>query len=368
MYYLDNSSTTKVKYDTVLKITPYFHTRYLNPNSANLNSAKILKEIQRVREQIALEINCEPDEIYFTSGGCESNSWAINILHNIFPYAITTSPIEHHSVLNACETIFKGNVNYLSVDHFGRVNLNLLDEMLINSKECVSIMHGNNEIGTLQELFDIGMICKEHGTIFHTDAVQTFGHCKIDVKGCNIAMLSASGHKFGAPKGVGFLYIRNDIPVTPLIFGGEQERGMRGGTTNVPGIIGMGEALRIPKTDNDAMLMYFDASIKQKVSGCIETGSPSYRVPNHLSYCIKNIDSKTLVALLDEYGIVCSAGSACNSGNSEPSYVLKALGISDNYINGAIRFTFGSDAYSIADINYITDKIAECVSILRKQN
>lgn len=368
MYYLDNSATTKVKSDITLEMIPYLSQRYFNPNSRNNEAARISKEIQKVREQIALELNCEPNEIYFTSGGCESNSWAINILHNIFPYAITTSPIEHHSILNACETLFKGNVNYLSVDHYGRVNLNLLDEILINSKECVSIMHGNNEIGTLQELWDIGMICKEHGTIFHTDAVQTFGHCEIDVKKCNIAMLSASGHKFGAPKGIGFLYIRNDIPVIPLIFGGEQERGMRGGTTNVTGIISMGKALEIPRINNNETLVYFNTLLKQKVKNCIETGWPSNRVPGHLSYCFKDIDGQSLVAMLEEYGIICSSGSACNSGSSEPSYVLRSIGVSEKYINGSVRFTFGDNIYTKNDIEYITNRISDCVDILRNQN
>lgn len=380
--YLDNSATTKVRSEVLEAMKPYFTSQYFNPDSPYYQAREVKKEVERVRELIAEEIGADADEIFFTSGGCEANTWAMKIFHDKGVKDILTTPIEHHSIHNAIrEYIGEPIFAQLEEDSNskvsnGRIDIDELDFILKRLEiQGMSVIHANNEIGTIQCTPLIAGMCEEYNIPFHTDAVQAFMHTPINVDEIGAQMLSASGHKIGAPKGVGFLYIRKDYQdgVRPLICGGQQEYGLRGGTTNVPAIIGFGKAIEITKKKNKLFTKDKFGSIIEKsllnASGLdvMFTGSVVRRLPHHISMCFRDINGQQLVALLAEKGIMCSTGSACNSGTTEPSYVLQALNIPEQFINGAIRLTWSNDVTD-KDAITVATAIEECVKILRSQN
>lgn len=381
--YLDNSATTQVSKEVLEAMKPYYTSEYYNPDSLYYQAREVKKEVGKVRELIAEEIGADSDEIFFTSGGCEANTWAMKIFHDKGATEVLTTPIEHHSVHNAIKE-YVGEPLYTELDtdnlvdnrtiSNGRVNIDEMDFLMKRlSIHGVSIMHGNNEIGTVQSLPLIANICEDYNVPLHSDCVQTFMHVPIDVDTFGLQMLSASAHKIGGPKGVGFLYIRRSFQddVKPLICGGQQEQGLRGGTTNVPGIIGFGKAIELAKKRQNKLLT------KSEFGDIIElnllnahgldvmfTGSIVHRLPNHLSMCFRDISGQQLVTMLAEKNILCSTGSACNSGSAKPSDVLTAIDIPKQFINGAIRMTYSTDLTK-EDAIRVSEAIEDCVECLR---
>lgn len=384
--YLDNSATTQVQKEVYEAMIPYYTSKYYNPDSSYYQAREVKSEIEKVRELIAEEIGADSDEIFFTSGGCEANTWAMKIFSDKHFKQILTSPIEHHSIENAIreyidEPIFarleKDNLVADRKISNGQIDVDELDFILKRlTIDGATIMHGNNEIGTVQSIPLLAGLFEEYNIPFHTDAVQTFMHIPIDVDTMGVQMLSASAHKIGGPKGIGFLYIRKDFQtgVRPLICGGQQEQGLRGGTTNVPGIIGFGKAIELQKksrnklyTKNSFGAILEDALLNANGLDMMFTGSVTNRLPNHISMCFRDISGQQLVTMLAEKGIMVSTGSACNSGNSKPSHVLEAINIPKQFINGAIRITY-PDGLTDKDALYVVNAIEDCVNILRRQN
>lgn len=373
MIYLDNAATTPIKSEVLDAMMPYLKGDFGNASSAYTIGQVSRKAIEHAREQIASVIGAKPEEIYFTSGGSESNNLALYGTINL------VSAIEHPSV--------KGRAygRDLNVDEHGFADLEMLKGMLYLDWDTVSIQIANNEIGTIQPVEAIGKICRQYGVRFHTDAVQAFGQVPINVDKMNIDMLSASGHKFGAMKGVGFLYIRKGVKVVPLILGGHQERGLRAGTENVAGIVGMGVAAELANKTMEArmkkewglqslMIKRLTEEIENvKINGApiglspipgITTIPRANRLPNNISITIDGVNGETLVLLLDNMGICVSAGSACTSDSPEPSYVLKAIGLTDEQALSTIRITL-SDTTTEQEVHYTVDAIKKCVERLR---
>lgn len=380
--YLDNSATTEVSKEVFEAMKPYYTSQYFNPDSKYYQAQEVKVEVEKVRCLIAEEIGADPDEIYFTSGGCESNTWAIKNFIDKGYKDILSTPIEHHSIHKAIEvyggryfpTALETNElisnNYISN---GRIDTNELEYMLKRVPvQAASIIHGNNEIGTIQPIPLIAGMLEEYNVPLHVDAVQTFMHIPVNVDTMGVKMLSASGHKIGAPKGIGFLYIRHDFVqgIKPLICGGQQEQGLRGGTTNAPNIIGLGKAIEIMHNKNKLFTNNdFGSTIEQSLLDAngldlMYTGAVTLRLPNHISICFRDIDGQRLVAMLAEKGIMVSTGSACNSGNPEPSHVLKAINIPEQFINGAIRITYNNNNTKDEAIK-VAQAIEECVNLLR---
>ena len=384
--YLDNSATTQVSKEVCEAMKPYYTSKYYNPDSTYYQAREVKAEVEKVRNLIAEEINADPDEIYFTSGGCEANTWAIKILSDNGFNSIITTPIEHHSILNAINQYMKEPVYAkLEVDNnteygisTGKVDTDELEFMLKRIPvQSASIMMANNEIGTVQPIPMISGMLKEYGVSVHSDCVQSFMHLPIDVDTLGVDMLSTSAHKIGGPKGVGFLYIRkeweqNNINIKPLICGGQQEQGVRGGTTNVPAIIGFGKAIEIYRKNTNKLSTNesFGSTIESTLMNCKGldfklTGSMIHRLPNHLSLCFRDINGQQLVSMLAEKGILCSTGSACNSGNPKPSYVLEAINMPEQFINGAIRITWNTQNTKEQAV-MVAKAIEDCVTILRR--
>lgn len=362
MIYLDNAATTPIKEEVLAAMMPYLKGEYGNASSVYALGQASRKAIEHSREQIASVINASPEEIYFTSGGTESNNWALNEM------VCLVSDIEHPSVLK------RAYGETLPVDQHGFVNLVRLRNALGLDWDVVSVQFANNEIGTIQPVQEIGRLCKQHDVLFHTDAVQAFGHVPIDVRAMRIDMLSASGHKFGAPKGVGFLYVRKGITIKPFMRGGHQERGFRAGTENVAGIVGMGVAAelanktienRASKERTIRALMI--KRLEEEIPDAHDNGTLEEKdcLPGIISLTIDGIDGESLVMMLDAMGICISAGSACNSESIEPSHVLKAIGLTDEQAHSTIRISL-SDTTRVQEAHYTVDAIKRCVERLRK--
>lgn len=351
-YYFDNSATTRLDDEVLNEMLPYYTEYYGNASSIYKLGQKSKNKIESVRNKIAEILNTKSNEIYFTSGGSESNNLAIKgIMHaNIFKGKhLITSPIEHPSVLNTCKSLEEEGfeVTYLAVDEKGIINLESLKKSIRKDTVLVSIMLANNEIGTIEPIKEISNICHQNGVIFHTDAVQAIGNIKLDIKELGIDSLSLSSHKFYGPKGIGALYVRSGIKFKPLIDGGHQERQMRAGTENVPSIVGMGKALELVYSNLNGknkyikgLRDYFEENIK-KLPNVIINGDLNNRLPSISNITIKGVDSNTLVIGLDMRGIAISNGSACQSGSALPSHVLKAIGMSDDYLKSTVRISFG---------------------------
>jgi len=368
--YLDNAAAAKVYPEVAEEMKKYLTDEYGNPSSIHQLGDRAAEAIKMAREKIAKEIGAKPWEIIFTSGGTEANNLAINGLSiaNNKKKKIIISSIEHPSVSELCK--FLQNWGYkiveIPVDKEGIIDISKLEKEIDAETLLVSIMHVNNEIGTMQDIKKIGEICKQKRVYFHTDAVQSFGKLNIDVKNMNIDMLSASGHKIGGPKGIGFLYVREGIKISPIMIGGGQERGFRSGTENVPGIAGFAKALEIAKKVNKDKIIKLRYTLifeLEKIGGKIN-GSKTKRIYNNVNVSFPGIEGDTAVVFLSQKGIMCSTGSACKSKNLKESHVLSALGLTKKEIAGSLRFTLNEDI-SEKDINYIVSEVDKIVKKLR---
>ncbi len=370
--YFDNSATTKVRKEVLDKMFPYFMLEYGNPSSLYKLGRTARVAVEEARRNVANLINCDKNEIYFTSGGTESDNTALkgimNLDKNNGKHLITTK-IEHPAILNTCRTLEENGfkVTYLNVDKEGVINIEELNNSITEETVLISIMFANNEIGSIQPIEEIGKIAKKRGIIFHTDAVQACGNIDIDVKKLNIDMLSLSGHKIGAPKGIGALYVNKNIEFKNLIDGGHQEKDKRAGTENVPGMVGLGEACRLAKNDMKnhinklkTLRDYYFEKIKENILDVKTNGSIEHRLPGNANTSFKGINGGELLMKLDEKGICASAGSACSSGSSMPSHVLTTIGLTSEYLEGTLRVTFG-DENTKEDVDYLIESLVEII-------
>ena len=370
--YFDNSATTKVRKEVLDKMFPYFMLEYGNPSSLYKLGRTARVAVEEARRNVANLINCDKNEIYFTSGGTESDNTALkgimNLDKNNGKHLITTK-IEHPAILNTCRTLEENGfkVTYLNVDKEGVINIEELNNSITEETVLISIMFANNEIGSIQPIEEIGKIAKKRGIIFHTDAVQACGNIDIDVKKLNIDMLSLSGHKIGAPKGIGALYVNKNIEFKNLIDGGHQEKDKRAGTENVPGMVGLGEACRLAKNDMKnhinklkTLRDYYFEKIKENILDVKINGSIEHRLPGNANTSFKGINGGELLMKLDEKGICASAGSACSSGSSMPSHVLTTIGLTSEYLEGTLRVTFG-DENTKEDVDYLVESLVEII-------
>jgi len=373
--YLDNAATTRPYPEVIQAMIKFSEEKFYNPSSLYSLAMEVRREIEAARIKIAKTLNCSQEEILFTSGGTEANNWAIKGILQKYKSKgrhIITSTIEHHSVLNLCHYLAKKgwDVTFLPVDKYGLVNVNAVKEAIRDDTALVTIMFANNEIGTIEPIKDIASICREMGVIFHTDAVQAYGHLPIDVKDMNIDLLSASGHKFGGPKGVGFLYKNKDVDIATWAYGGAQEHSLRAGTENVAGIVGMGIAAEridknIEEQEKQASLRdYFIERVLGKIDNTHLNGHPQKRLANNISISFNFIEGESLMLLLDNFGIGVSTGSACASTSLEPSHVLLAIGLPHETAHGTIRFTI-SEETTKEDLDYTIEKLKVCVDKLR---
>ena len=377
--YFDNSATTKVKKEVMDKMFPYFVESYGNPSSLYALGRIAKAGIEEARKQVANLINCDKNEIYFTSGGTESDNTALKgimyLNKNKGKHLITTK-IEHHAILNTCKTLEENGykVTYLNVDKEGIIDLEELINAITKDTVLISVMFANNEIGSIEPIEKVGRIAKEKGIIFHTDAVQACGNAEIDVKKMNIDMLSLSGHKIGAPKGIGALYVNKTIEFKKLIDGGHQERDKRAGTENVAGMIGLGEACKIAKNNMEAHVHkvqklrdFYFSEIQNEIPDIQINGSMEHRLSGNSNISFKGIDGNELLMKLDEKGICASAGSACSSGSGMPSHVLTAIGVTSEYAEGTLRVTFG-DENTKEDVEYLVENLTQIVKEIRNKD
>lgn len=377
--YLDNAATTAVRPEVFEKMKPFFTEEYGNPSGLCQFAQKSKKAVEHARKQIASLLGAKPSEIYFTGGGSESDNWAIRGTAEALRKKgkhIITSKIEHHAVLHTCEYLERNGfeVTYLDVDSEGRISVDQLEQEIRPDTILISIMAANNEIGTIEPLQEIGAMAAKHGILFHTDAVQAFAHIPISVDEMNIGMLSASAHKFHGPKGIGFLYIRSGFRPENLIHGGAQERNMRAGTLNVPGIVGMGEAAALAFSDLEAEMerqaKIRDAFIRRildEIPDTVLNGPLEDRLPNNINLCFHFVEGESLLILLDRAGVCASSGSACASSSLDPSHVLLAIGVPEDVAYGSLRLSM-SDETTMEQMEYTAGQIAAAVSKLRSMS
>lgn len=372
--YMDFSATTYTKPEVLQEMLPYFTESFGNPSSLYSLSDNNKKAISVAREKVAKTINAEPNEIYFTSGGSEADNWALKgvaFAKKDKGNHIITTAIEHHAILNTCKFLEKAGfeITYLPVDEEGFINLEDLKSAITDKTILVSVMFANNEVGTIQPIKEIGAICREKKVLFHTDAVQAITHVPIDVKDMNIDLLSMAAHKFYGPKGVGALYIRKGLRIENLIHGGGQERSRRASTENVPGIVGMGKAIELAtanmEQEGKRLSALRDKLIKElleKIPYAKLNGPKdgTKRLPSNVNLSFIGVEGETLLLDLDDKGIYASTGSACASGDLEPSHVLLALGLSHGVAHGSLRLSLGEDTTE-EDVNYAIDIIPQIV-------
>lgn len=374
--YLDNAATTQVYPEVLDAMLPYFTEYYANPSSVYTFAAESAKAVNQARESVAGLLHAKPEEIYFTGGGSESDNWAIKAAAEAYGEKgkhIITSKIEHHAVLNTCAYLEKKGfeVTWLDVDEDGKINLSDLEAAIRPDTILISIMAANNEIGTVQPIREIGRIAREHGVLFHTDAVQAFGHIPLDVEEMNIDMLSASGHKINGPKGVGVLYIRKGVKIRSFIHGGAQERKRRAGTHNVPGIVGIGKAAELAartmgeRSKKETELRdYLIERVLKEIPYTRLNGHRSDRLPNNANFCFRFIEGESMLILLDQAGICGSSGSACTSGSLDPSHVLLAIGLPHEIAHGSLRLTL-SEKNTAEEIDYTVEELKKIIERLR---
>lgn len=379
LIYLDNAATTRTAPEVLEAMLPYFTECYGNPSSVYSFASKNKDEITKQREVIAEALGAKGNEIYFTAGGSESDNWALKATAEAYKDKgnhIITTKIEHHAILHTAEYLEKNGfeVTYLDVDENGVVNLEELKAAIRPETILISIMFANNEIGTIEPIKEIGEIAKEHGILFHTDAVQAFGQIPINVDECNIDMLSASGHKLNGPKGIGFLYIRKGVKIRSFVHGGAQERKRRAGTENVPGIIGIGAATKRAvttmkeRTEKEKELRdYMIERIENEIPYSKLNGHRTDRLPNNVNFSFRFVEGESLLIMLDMKGICGSSGSACTSGSLDPSHVLLAIGLPHEIAHGSLRLTL-SDETTKEDIDYVVDSLKEIVAKLRSMS
>lgn len=374
--YLDNAATTKTAPEVVDAMLPYFTEFYGNPSSVYSFSNAAKEVVLKAREEIASFINVKPEEIYFTAGGTESDNWALKATAEAYEKKgkhIITTKIEHHAILHTCEYLEKKGfeITYIDVDENGVVKVDELKKAIREDTILISVMFANNEIGTIQPIKEIGAIAKEHGVLFHTDAVQAFGQMPIDAQDMNIDMLSASGHKLNGPKGIGFLYIRTGIKNRSFIHGGQQERARRAGTENVTGIAGLMAAVKRAKRIMNEKMAYEEKlrdylmdRIANEIPYCRLNGHKTRRLANNVNFSFRFIEGEALLLSLDAKGICASSGSACTSGSLDPSHVLLAIGLPHEIAHGSLRLTL-SEETTKEEIDYVADTLKEIVERLR---
>lgn len=373
LIYADAAATTRISPYVLEKMMPYLTEQFGNASAVHRIGRTARTAIEEARIHIASALSCKPDEIFFTGSGTESDNWALRGICTETggrKNHIITSSVEHHAVLHTCRYLEKHGyrVTYLPVSSSGKINPDDLKKAITAETALVSIMYANNETGVIQPVSDIGQICKNHDIPFHTDAVQAVGYEKIDVNARNISLLSVSGHKLHAPKGVGALFIRKDTPISNLLFGGAQENNMRPGTENTAAIVGLGAAFEKICSDHEEKTRYvenlrnrFEKNLSENKRISVN-GACEKRIPGISSITVKNADGERILLMLDLKGICASAGSACTSGSSSPSHVLKAMGLSNQDALSSIRFSF-DDNNTCEDIDYITENL---INIIRK--
>lgn len=379
LIYLDNAATTKTAPEVVEAMLPYFTEKFGNPSSVYSFAASNKEDITCQRERIAEVLGANANEIYFTAGGSESDNWALKATAEAYQDKgnhIITTKIEHHAILHTGEYLEKRGVEvtYLDVDEDGKVKLEDLKAAIRPTTILISVMYANNEIGTIEPIKEIGEIAHEHGILFHTDAVQAFGQVPINVDECHIDMLSASGHKLNGPKGIGFLYIRKGVKIRSFVHGGSQERKRRAGTENVPGIIGLGTAVkRAADTMEDRakketqLRDYLIERVLAEIPYCKLNGHRTDRLPNNANFSFRFIEGESLLIMLDMKGICGSSGSACTSGSLDPSHVLLAIGLPHEIAHGSLRLTLNEEITK-EEIDYVVESLKEIVSRLRSMS
>ena len=374
--YLDNAATTRVRPEVAAEVLPIMTEVFGNASSVHAFGREGKKALEKARVQVANAIGAKKEEIYFTAGGSEADNWALKgaaaQLKGKGNHIITTQ-IEHHAILHTCKALEKDGfkVTYLPVDEYGLVTAEQVEAAITPETILVSIMFANNEIGTVDPIKEIGAVCKAHKVLFHTDAVQAIGHVAVDVKDMNIDMLSMSGHKFYAPKGVGALYLRTGVRLQNLIEGGAQERSRRAGTENLPAIVGMGKAIELICEEMEeenaritAMRDRLIAGILEKIPDARLNGHPEKRLPGNVNVSIRFIEGEALLLSLDMAGIAGSSGSACTSGSLDPSHVLLAIGLPHEIAHGSLRLTLGRDNTE-KDVDYVLEQLPKIVERLR---
>lgn len=375
-YYFDNAATTPVREEVLQEILPYFREYYGNASSIYSIAKESKKALEAARAKVAAAIGATPDEIYFTAGGSESDNMALRGVVNASKKEkkhIITTKIEHHAILHTAEFLeTKGvDVTYLSVDEFGKISLEELENAICPETVLISVMFANNEIGTIQPIAEIGEIAKKHGVLFHTDAVQAVGHVPIDVEKLQVDLLSMSGHKLGAPKGIGAIYIRKGTRISPLIFGGAQEKKLRAGTENIAGIVGLGKAAELAVAEMEKTTKKLTALRDKLIHGILESipdsrlnGHPTDRLPGNCNISFSYIEGESLLLLLDALGIAASSGSACTSGSLDPSHVLMAIGLPHEIAHGSLRLTIDRENTE-EQVDFILEKLPGLVQRLR---
>jgi cysteine desulfurase len=374
--YLDHAATTYVKKEVLNEMMPYFSDIFGNPSSAHAFGREAKNAVNIARSRIASVLNADEKEIYFTSGGTESDNWAIKGIayaHRDKGRHIITTKIEHHAVMDSCEYLGKNGyeITYLPVDEYGLVTPEQVKEAIRPDTILVSIMTANNEIGTIEPIADIGAVTREKGVLFHTDAVQAAGSIPLDVKQLNADLLSISAHKFYGPRGVGALYIRKGVKIEKFLHGGAQERNKRATTENTPGIVGAGYALELAaehmQEESGRLVQLRDRLIKAVMADIPHAklnGHPIKRLPGNANFSFQGIEGEALLVMLDMNGIAGSSGSACMSGSFDPSYVLMATGMKEEQARSSVRLTLGA-VNTEADIDYTIDNLKEIVQKLR---
>ena len=376
MIYLDNAATTRTAPEVVEAMLPYFTEYYGNAGSIYGLAGESRKALLRARETISGTLGAEANEIYFTAGGSESDNWALKAVFEAWQDKgkhIITSRIEHHAVLHTCEYLEKmgARVTYLDVDSEGLVDPGQLERAIRPDTILISVMAANNEVGTIQPVKEIGEIAAAHGILFHTDAVQAYGHLPLAVQECHIDLLSASAHKFNGPKGAGFLYVGKKAGIRSFIHGGQQERGRRAGTENVPGIVGMAAAARRAhehmeeRAQKERMLRdYLIGRIEAEIPDVALNGHRTKRLPNNVNFSFADMEGETMLIMLDMAQICASAGSACTSGAVDPSHVLLAMGLSGERARGSLRLTL-SEENTREELDTVVEELARIVTRVR---
>ncbi|MDF2566084.1 MAG: Cysteine desulfurase [Massilibacillus sp.] len=377
--YFDHSATTPVDGEVAKLMLEYMTDKFGNPSSIHSFGRDVAKAVEKARAQVAGLIGANTNEIFFTDGGTEADNWAIKGIASANRKKgnhIITTTIEHHAILHTCEYLEKQgfDITYLPVDQYARVRVEDVKNAITDRTILISVMFANNEVGTLQPIKEIGQLAHQSNIYFHTDAVPAVGNYPIDVNEYNIDLLTLSGHKFHGPKGIGALYIRRCVRIDALHHGGAQERKMRAGTENVPGIVGVGKAAEIAQRDMEKKIAHVQAlrdklikGIQEKISDIKLNGHPEMRLPGNINFCFSYVEGESLLLNLDIKGIAASTGSACASGSLDPSHVLLAMGLSHEVAQGSLRITLGR-ANTEEDINYCLKVLPEIVGRLRSMS
>lgn len=376
MYYFDNAATTKVSKNVLEKMLPFLRGSYGNPSSIYKLGRESKKAIEKAREQVATNLNCKTKEIYFTNSGTESDNWALKgiaLANQKKGKHIITTQIEHHAILHSCEYLEKHGfeVTYLPVQENGILDIKDLKKSIRDDTILISVMFANNEIGTIQPIQEIGQIAKEKNIYFHTDAVQAVGNVKIDLKKLNIDLLTFSGHKIHGPKGTGVLYIKEGTNIHNLLHGGGQEKRRRPSTENVPGIVGLGQAIEDIYENFEKRVEILENLREKTIEELLKipntrlNGDRKKRLPGNVNVCFEYIEGESILLHLDKLGISASSGSACTSGSLEPSHVLLAIGLPHEIAHGSLRLTF-SEKNTLEEVNHLLQVLPEIVEKLRK--